>query len=714
MMISVLLFSATGSNGQSARIDSIKALISLSKGESLAKSYLDLSHEYMYISPAKVIEYAEQAFVIIADKKNEELECYANLLLGAGHLLSGDFEVAKNYTEIGLNMARKNDNKDYICGGLISLGAYYMNVGEYSQAIGLLEEAIEIAQLAGLDARVATAKLNLGSIQTNIGKRTEGLKSLMESLEYFENTGNTKIIARIYNNIAVNYHAWEDYDEALGYYNKTLESYKTINDSIGLATVCNNIGEIYKDKKEYTKALGYYEEAINIADRIDAGDLYRAYGWVGLAETYMYLHDDDRASENATLALDVFEEVDMQEGIANAKFIIASIRFNEAEPERALLLADEVLKISKRIGLIDLEQKAYELNSRIFSQQGEYKKALESLNQYIQVSRTLLSNRRNEELAHLRSEFDLSVKEREIELLQKNNQIKDLEIKRKTTQTHFLYLTIILLVLVFAVMANYVNSRRKAIDLVQQKNSQIKDQHDELIKVNETKDKFLSIIGHDLRNPIGAFKDVVSQLADFPKMFSDELRQQIISELRDEAEGTYFLLDNLLSWARSQKNNIHYKLEKQDVKILVKNNMLLNSRFSESKQIILQSEVEDHLFIHADHHMVNLILRNLISNAIKFTNENGEVVISSKVKGENVEISVTDTGIGIPSDVLPKLFQNTSHISTYGTNHEKGSGLGLLLCKEFVEINGGKIWVESKLGEGTTFTVSFKKYSNSI
>ena len=709
-----LLLKIASSSGQTVRIDSIKALIPLSRGEILAKTYLDLSHEYMYISPAKVIEYAEQAFAIIIDKKNEELECYANLLMGAGHLLSGDFEEAENYTEIGLGIARRIDNKDYVCEGLISLGAYQMSVGGYPQAVDLFEEAIGIAQTAGLDARVATAKLNLGSIQTNTGDRTEGLKSLMESLKYFENTGNAKIIARIYNNIAVNYHAWEDYEEALGYYNKTLESYSTTNDFIGLVTVYNNIGEIYKDKQEYAKALGYYEETINIADSIDAGDLYKAYGWVGLAETYMYLHDVDRARENATLALGVFEKIDMQEGIANAKFILASIRFDEGEPEQALLLCNEFLEISKNIGLIDLEQKGYELRSRIFSQQGKYKEALESVNQFIQVSRTLLSNRRNEELAHLRSEFDLSVKEREIELLQKNNQIKDLEIKRKTTQAHFLYLTIVLLVLVFVVMANYVNSRRKASDLVQQKNNQIKDQHKELIKVNETKDKFLSIIGHDLRNPIGAFKDVVGQLADFPEMFSDELRQQIISELRDEAEGTYFLLDNLLSWARSQQNNIHYKLEKQDVKILVKNNMLLNSRFSESKHIKLKSEVEDHLFIHADHHMVNLILRNLISNAIKFTNENGEVVISAKMAGENVEISVADTGIGIPSDVLPKLFQNTSHISTYGTNQEKGSGLGLLLCKEFAEINGGNIWVESKLGEGATFTVSFKKYSSSI
>ncbi|HKJ40502.1 MAG TPA: HAMP domain-containing sensor histidine kinase, partial [Sunxiuqinia sp.] len=226
----------------------------------------------------------------------------------------------------------------------------------------------------------------------------------------------------------------------------------------------------------------------------------------------------------------------------------------------------------------------------------------------------------------------------------------------------------------------------------------------------QTKDKFLSIIGHDLRNPIGAFKDVVSQLADFPEMFTDELRRQILEELRDEAESTYFLLDNLLLWAKSQQQIVQFKPEKLKLNTVIKNNQILNSRIAESKGVELKSKIKDDVFVYADHNMVDLIVRNLISNALKFTPEKGKVELDMLQVDGFYKVQVKDTGVGIAEEDIPKLFEQNDSISTYGTNNEKGSGLGLILCKEFVEMNGGEIVVESKKGEGSTFTFSLKRY----
>ena len=247
--------------------------------------------------------------------------------------------------------------------------------------------------------------------------------------------------------------------------------------------------------------------------------------------------------------------------------------------------------------------------------------------------------------------------------------------------------------------------------LLLQKNDKIMEQHEELVKLNETKDMFLSIIGHDLRNPIGAFKDTLNQLADYPEMFPDDVRHELIDELRKEAENTYFLLDNMLVWAKNQKDGIQMKQEPLQVAELIENNILLNKRFAENKNIKLSSQTESGLVALADQNMVSLVLRNLLSNAVKFTRQGGEVNVASRaIDPHFVEISVADNGVGIPDEIKGQLFNQHRHTSTYGTNYEKGSGLGLMLCSEFVKQNGGSISVESVVDGGSIFRFTLKRY----
>ncbi|MGE4587603.1 MAG: sensor histidine kinase, partial [Mangrovibacterium sp.] len=227
-----------------------------------------------------------------------------------------------------------------------------------------------------------------------------------------------------------------------------------------------------------------------------------------------------------------------------------------------------------------------------------------------------------------------------------------------------------------------------------------------------TKDKFISIISHDLRNPVGAFVDVLAQLSEYPEMFPEDTRRQIIRELRDEAEQTYFLLENLLSWARGQKKNIQISPVSYKLTDVVDINIRLLSRLAEQKQIGLKNEVDPDLRVYADQNMISLILRNLLSNAIKFTGKQGKVVVSARNSGKLVEVAVADNGIGIPSENLSSLFAEDKALSTYGTGNEKGSGIGLQLCREFVEAHGGTIGVRSKERQGSIFTFTLPKESS--
>lgn len=704
------MVSAHGQN-KTSEIDSLLALLPGLEGVKLIDAYLDLSENYLYVTPVKTIEYAERAMKLVAATEWSDRICHANLLIGTGLISTGEFAQGQEYVAQGLAQARQLNNARYISIGLSGLAAYHMNTGNYDKALELLEETRREATNAGLADWDARAKLNIGSILTNKGDRAGGLRYMTDALRYFEASGNSIIASRIMNNIAVNYHSWNDYDLALEYYRKTLQAYELNGDILGKVVVLNNIGEIYKDKEQYDMALQYFNQIFGLAEKHQVSDFYLAIGWVGLAETYMKIGNDKLARQYAQQALEVFEQTNMQEGEINANLILAQVNLNEGKLHLAAQLVDECLDQSTTIGLKELTIKGYLLKSEILEKSRNYQESLANYKKYVEITDSLYEEKQLHQLALHRAEMDISEKENEIGLLQKNNEIKDLQLVKQKNQSRTMIITIALLVVVVALSLSYNKARKKANDLLHKKNKQILEQHEELIRVNQTKDKFLSIIGHDLRNPIGAFKDVVSQLAEFPEMFTEELRNQILTELRDEAENTYFLLDNLLLWAKTQKNSIQFKPDKLKLNLVVKNNIILHTRLAERKNIKLKTNIAPDVLVYADHNMVDLIIRNLLSNAIKFTPENGKVRLKVREVDDNkYELSVKDTGVGIDEKDLSRLFDENDHLSTYGTDNEKGSGLGLILCREFVEMNGGTIRVDSKPGQGSTFSFTLNKY----
>lgn len=226
---------------------------------------------------------------------------------------------------------------------------------------------------------------------------------------------------------------------------------------------------------------------------------------------------------------------------------------------------------------------------------------------------------------------------------------------------------------------------------------------EELRQLNNTKDKFFSIIAHDLRNPfitILGFTDLL--LTDYKELDESEIIFYL-EEMKKSAEISHNLLQNLLQWSRSQTGRIEFNPTKILLKNLVNVNLELLQPTATNKEIQIKSEVVDDIYVQADEDMLNTIIRNLITNAIKFTPKGGTITIAAKEVGKYAEISVEDTGVGMSEATMANLFRLDTTHSTLGTNQEAGTGLGLILCKEFVEKHDGKIWVESKLGVGSKF-----------
>lgn len=228
-------------------------------------------------------------------------------------------------------------------------------------------------------------------------------------------------------------------------------------------------------------------------------------------------------------------------------------------------------------------------------------------------------------------------------------------------------------------------------------------QREELKQANAAKDKFFSIISHDLSNLFYALIGFSSMLTEQLDNLSVEEKENFLQTILQSSEQGYSLLKNLLEWSRAQTGRITSKPTKLALKTLVADNLELSSTNAKAKNITLVSSISDTVF--ADKNMLETVIRNLVSNAIKFTPVNGKVEILSEEKDGEVEISISDTGVGISPKDIEKLFRVDISHTTIGTGEEKGTGLGLILCKEFVEKNGGRIWVESEVGKGSQFHI---------
>ena len=244
--------------------------------------------------------------------------------------------------------------------------------------------------------------------------------------------------------------------------------------------------------------------------------------------------------------------------------------------------------------------------------------------------------------------------------------------------------------------------KEKNEDLVSAKEKAEKNKA-QLEELNATKDKLFSIIAHDLRSPFNSILGFSSLLIDEKKESSSEIHFKYLSSINSSANNTLILLDNLLNWAKSQTGQINFEPEKIALTSVIYKIIELVNSTADLKNISLSHDPSGEIEIYTDENMLMTVLRNLTSNAIKFTKPGGNIKIFAISKQKQVEITVSDDGVGMNKETINKLFKIDTNYTTTGTAREKGSGLGLLLCKEFVEKLGGNIWVESEEGKGSDF-----------
>jgi PAS domain S-box-containing protein len=231
----------------------------------------------------------------------------------------------------------------------------------------------------------------------------------------------------------------------------------------------------------------------------------------------------------------------------------------------------------------------------------------------------------------------------------------------------------------------------------------------QLQKLNYTKDKFFSIIAHDLRNPFHSILGFTELLMRNYSDFDDAKKQEFVGLIYESSQHAHNLLENLLQWSRTQTDRIKYNPSKQSLSRIIDETVQVLNASLKKKGLIFSSEIQKDIFVHVDKNMIELVIRNLLSNAIKFTPSGGKISISAKDDGKFLVVSISDTGVGIDPEDLHRLFQFEEFHTTTGTAGEPGTGLGLIICQEFIKKHGGEITIKSELDKGSTFTFTLPK-----
>ncbi|MDZ7774325.1 MAG: HAMP domain-containing sensor histidine kinase [Bacteroidales bacterium] len=342
------------------------------------------------------------------------------------------------------------------------------------------------------------------------------------------------------------------------------------------------------------------------------------------------------------------------------------------------------------------------------SLKGNFPQALAYKDSTMALNDSIWNDKLNERAAALEAEANIDRQIRENELLRKREEESQQKILYQQISLALLALIIISIIAMLIVIYRGREKLKIMNVSLKEKNLMIEEKNKQLKEVNKTKDKFFSIIAHDLKGPIGTLIALLEELDEDYNAFDEAERKDIIRKLHSSGQNTYNLLLNLLEWSLSQRDVVANNPKNIDLHQKVEEVFGVLQTRAERKGILLINSIpEDGVTAYADPEMAATIFINLINNAIKFSEKGSRVEVSGHLLNDYAEVSITDQGIGMTNEMMGKLFELDSNSQRPGTNREQGTGLGLILCKEFVTNIGGKIEVQSAPGVGTEFTVTF-------
>ncbi|CAH8291466.1 signal transduction histidine kinase [Mariniflexile fucanivorans] len=592
----------------------------------------------------------------------------------------------------------------------------YAQKGDYINAVSGYEKSKELFK--NLKDTLGIAKVNnsIGLIEIKRGNYSKGLQYSLAAIKELEKQNLKRDLSLAYSNLAKAYQKINAVDRAIQFNLKALEVQKKLNDTTSLTQSYSQLAELYSSKNENRKAIEYYQKVLSASNiKLDSlqGLIYPKLG----AE-YLKFNDFENASKYLIQGLSINRKSNNQDGILLALNSLGELNLQNNQ----LVLAEQQLyeagTIAKNINNKPELLKYYKLMMALDSTKNKFDSAFTWQRQYYNLQRSLNDNNlKNSDSVPLdfnpNFEKDVTINNNFVETPTKSS-LSILNTDLDKSQLIFYGLLAALAIVSTFLILIYLkrNSNIKYTQELEEKNLKIELQNEAFLEqtkhlenVNNVKDKLFSIVSHDLKDSLSSINGFIDLLKD--GSLSREEFDNLIPELSENANNASLLLFNLLNWSKSQMQSLEPKPSLFDVQEVFEDKIKLIEQRMENKGI----ELVDHSlrdFAYADKSMFEIVVQNLLANALKFCKNGDTITISNHISNGSCIVSIADTGIGISKQNIEKLFKNSS-FTTVGTNNEKGTGLGLSICKELVELNNGKIWVESTVNVGSTFYVQLPK-----
>lgn len=664
----VLLIISTTFSYSIPNLDSLEKILYKSATDT-AKLYAlaDLAWYYKNITPTKAISFAKKGLELANKMKYLAFQTEFHATLGANYLVLNDEEKAIEHYNIAVNNALLLEDT-------ISAASYYNNLGvanrkvsRYDEALNYYKHSAALYSKSNLSDKLSSSLINIASIYSDMGRDDIAMENYAKALKMKKNLNDTSGMTTVLNNMALIEQNKGNYQKARNYLESTLIYSRKLGDSNGVVVALINIGLNYHLQKKNNEAIRYYDLSLPLVQTVEDVnikiDLHNYYG-----SAYIELNQIDKAIEHINQSLELSESY------------------------------KDFLQMSE----------SYSLLNRAYVKQGNYEKAHFYLNLVLSLKDSINDKRFSETLALETAEAIIDMKAK-LELDKKNKEIDVLENQRIVSKEYIRYLWLLLGLIIVAFFGFFILYKmiRKNNKTLSQAFMDLKLKDEMLNETISIKDKFFHIIAHDLRNPLGVFLNISDYISNnYKEMTEDEL-QQFLYDLKRSSKHLNVLLDNLILWSNLQTGKVNMTPEHFLISVLCTQLERDWLETSKTKNLTILSEYSDSKKITADMNMTIFIFKNLVSNAIKYSNDNQTINIRTYELGENVVFEVKDNGVGIDSTRAEKLFHYDKSLKTKGTQMESGTGLGLILVKQLLELNNGRLEFDTKPNEGSTFRAFF-------
>jgi signal transduction histidine kinase len=629
-----------------------------------------------------LLQWYQEFFQQIEQHESNFNDEYASLQLEQALEVADMVAATRAHTEYGLIELKRNRNyeasmdhflealriedslslKEYKIYTCIAIATVFEELGDYYKSANFLEQALQLNQSFNNTEVLVMIMNKQGRISAALGRMDEAFENYETVLKYVTELDKPAWEAEAKANLAELHMTKGEHDTALDLHKQALSIRRALDDAKGEAQSLNDIGELYRAMKNDEKAMANHEVALNIRRKLRDGS--------GIAESHNHIGSLLLAKKN------------YQDAVGN---------FQAA------------LDAAKSVNAQNQMIRSLEHLSVCFQAVGDYKKALEYREQFAALNEMVLHETNAQRLLETQNRYVIQQRENQIDKLDNIRKLREAELREQEKINNLLYAIISLGVVIVLLGCYLYFMKQRSNKMLQVVNEKINKQNTELQELNATKDKFFSIISHDLKGPLNSLTSFSGLLINHTDSLSKDEIQLLAKDLDKSVKNLFALLENLLEWSRSQTGNIEFTPTVFSVTELLQINKDLLHAQAQNKKIQIEDKSQDVLFVNAHKHSVNTVIRNLLSNAIKFTPEGGRITLDARTENDHILVSVRDNGVGMPKEVMEKLFRIDTKHSTRGTADEKGTGLGLILCKDFIEKNGGKIWVESEPGKGSTF-----------